>query len=112
MNGASKDTAKIIELLKSQAGPVLALSLADALRMALENNLDLEIAEISTETARFDAIGSWGAFDPTVNLNAAYTERDELGTSSLSGAPSSTVERKGSGSSVRPHSSSRTPRSA
>jgi hypothetical protein len=72
---------------ESSAGErVLALSLEDALRIALENNLDLDIEELATDIALFDAQGSWGAFDPFLAVNASLTERTRQGSSSLSGA--------------------------
>lgn len=66
-------------------GPELVLTLQDAVLIALENNLNLEIEEISTDVASFDATGSWGAFDPTFSTTAGYNETDIQGTSQLSG---------------------------
>ncbi len=65
---------------------ILELSLEDALRIAVENNLELEAEELATEMAHFDALGSWGAFDPTWSVRASLSEQEREGTSSLSGA--------------------------
>ena len=67
-------------------GPELVLTLQDAVRIALENNLDLEIQEITTDVASFDATGSWGAFDPVFSATAGYNEVEIQGTSQLAGA--------------------------
>ena len=64
----------------------LALSLDEALELALRNNLDLTVAERQTEIARLDALGSWGAFDPVLSASGALVEREREGSSSLSGA--------------------------
>jgi len=44
-------------------GPRLELTVVDALRLAVSNNIELERSQITTEIARYDAMGSWGAFD-------------------------------------------------
>ena len=66
-------------------GPVLELTLDDALRIALERNLELELEALTTEIARFDYLGSWGAFDPVVELTGSYTDSESEGSSGLSG---------------------------
>jgi outer membrane protein len=65
---------------------VLVLSLEDALRIAVESNLDLEAEEVTTESAEFDALGSWGAFDPTLSVRGTLSKQEQEGTSSLAGA--------------------------
>lgn len=52
----------------------LELSLADALRMGLENNLDVQIERYSPLLARLDEQAAWGAYDP--EAFAEYTYRD------------------------------------
>jgi HAE1 family hydrophobic/amphiphilic exporter-1 len=64
----------------------LQLSLADALRVALDNNIGLELAEIGEETARFTALGSWGAFDPLFSVTGSSSDAEFEGSSSLAGA--------------------------
>ncbi len=64
---------------------VLSLTLEDALRMALYGNLDLEIEELATASARYSALGSWGSFDPVLGVFGSIAESDQVGTSQLSG---------------------------
>jgi len=70
----------------AQALPALELSLDDALRRALECNLDLAIDAANVEAQRARALGSWGAFDPTYSLRAAVQDREQEAPSSLTGA--------------------------
>ena len=65
---------------------MLELSLEDALRIAVENNLDLAVEALNTESAHFDALGSWGAFDPVLSVRGTLSQQEQEGTSSLSGA--------------------------
>lgn len=55
---------------------LLALRLEDAWMLALERNIGLELASRARETARFDALGSWGAFDPVFSLTATYSDSE------------------------------------
>jgi outer membrane protein TolC len=62
---------------------VLKLALEDALRIALANNFDLEVARLTTAQTRYDALGSWGAFDPLFRLQGSAAQRESEATSSL-----------------------------
>lgn len=64
---------------------VLQLSLEDVLRIALENNVDLEIERLNTERAEYEALGSWGAFDPVFTATGTASQDERQGTSSLAG---------------------------
>lgn len=64
---------------------VFELTLEDAMRIALRNNLALQIEELSTESAHYEALGSWGAFDPVYSLTASYDTSESQSTGSLSG---------------------------
>jgi outer membrane protein TolC len=66
-------------------GERLPLSLERAVEIALENDLGLSIESISTDVARYNYAGSWGAFDPLLTANAAVSDSEFQGTSSLSG---------------------------
>ncbi len=52
----------------------LPISLDSALTLAETNNLGLIIEDITTEVARFDALGSWGEFDWVLGANLRYTD--------------------------------------
>jgi outer membrane protein len=71
---------------EAQEGRVLQLTLEDALGIALRNNFDLEIERLATEIARYDALGSWGAFDPLLSITGTASESESEPTSRLSGS--------------------------
>ncbi len=50
----------------------LALSLEDAIRMGLENNLDVEVVRYSPYIAYEDVEQAWGAYDPELFADFAY----------------------------------------
>ncbi|TDJ67017.1 MAG: TolC family protein, partial [Planctomycetota bacterium] len=56
----------------------LELTLADAIELALANNLDLQIAEEETSIAEFDYLGSWGAFEWVFDASASYTDAERI----------------------------------
>lgn len=64
---------------------VFELTLEDAMRIAIRNNLALQIEALSTESAHYEALGSWGAFDPVYSLTATYDTSENQSTGSLSG---------------------------
>jgi len=64
---------------------ILELTLDDVLRIALKNNLTLQIEALRTESAEYDALGSWGAFDPFFNFTGSYDSSDRQGTGALAG---------------------------
>ncbi len=66
-------------------GRVLQLTLKDAVRIALEQNLDLEVERLSTEIANFNTRGSWGNFDPLASLSVTATDTKTQGRNSLAG---------------------------
>lgn len=52
----------------------LELSLSDAVRTALANDLSLKVEEVTAEVSEFSFEGSWGKFDPSVRANAAFAD--------------------------------------
>ena len=50
----------------------LSLSLEDAIRMGLENNLDVEVVRYSPYVAYEDVRQAWGAYDPELFADFAY----------------------------------------
>ena len=65
---------------------LLELSLEQALLIALENDLVLEIQANASEVAGYDYAGSWGSFDPVLTATGALTKSEFEANSSLSGA--------------------------
>jgi len=53
-----------------------ALTLDDCVRIALENNLDVQAADMQRRIARLDRKVAFAAFLPQVNLNYSYTRWD------------------------------------
>lgn len=49
-----------------------ALSLEDCIQIALEHNLDIQIQRVNPRIARLTLSGSYGAYDPTLNLAASH----------------------------------------
>ena len=65
---------------------VLKLTLEDALAVALRNNFDLEIERLATEVARYDAVGSWGAFDPVLSVTGGANKSESEQRNAFAGA--------------------------
>ncbi len=49
-----------------------ALPLEECIRIALEHNLDIQIQRVNPRIARLTLSGSYGAYDPTLNVAASY----------------------------------------
>jgi outer membrane protein TolC len=64
---------------------VLEWSLEDVMELAVSNNIGLELQKIDTEIARYDFLGSWGAFDAMFDASLAHNDRQFEGSSFLSG---------------------------
>src|SRR5258708_31202592 len=47
-----------------------SLSLPECIELALSRNLDLQIEHLSTDVARYNLNGSYGAYDPTLSFTA------------------------------------------
>jgi outer membrane protein TolC len=67
-------------------GPVLALTLEDALNIAERTNLGLRIQAENAEVRRFEHLSSWGAFDPVLTLSASLTDATIQNQGFLSGS--------------------------
>jgi len=65
---------------------VLQLTLEDTLEIALRRNYDIEIERLATEVARFDAVGSWGAFDPILEIAGSGSESKSEQRNAFAGA--------------------------
>ena len=67
------------------APAVLELTLEEAVRIALDQNLDVVIEEETTAIERYSYLGSWGAFDPIVSVTGSARDSETEGFSDLSG---------------------------
>lgn len=72
----------------------LSLSLTDAIRLALENNADIEIERINAKQAGFDLTIANGAYDPIIGLNHSFSRQNVPITSSLGGSTTGVVTNK------------------
>ncbi len=67
----------------------LRLSLAEAIAMGLENNLNVEVSRYTPPIASEDFISAWGAYDPTASGNLGYESDDQPNTFVLNNVPDS-----------------------
>jgi outer membrane protein TolC len=67
-------------------GRALELTIDAALAIAETNNLGLQIEDVSSEVARFNAFGSWGSFDWVFQARGQLVDGEQKGSSQLSGA--------------------------
>src|SRR5262245_16049628 len=67
----------------------LALSLEDALRMGLENNLDVEVDRYSPYIVYEDVEQAWGAYDPTLYSDFSYQSTQLQNSFLITGQPES-----------------------
>lgn len=73
--------------------PILELDLAQALELAMRNNLGLRLAEVDSEVASYDQLGSWGEFEWNFNVQGIYSDSEREVTSSfLSGGATITSQ--------------------
>ena len=72
-----------------ESDDVLALSLNDAIRRALENNSDIEVARGNVRIAEGTLRSLQGVYDPILNFNPQFTNSVTPTTSSIGGAGSS-----------------------
>jgi outer membrane protein TolC len=70
----------------------LSLTLADAIRMTLEQNNDVAIAKLDVQAARQNVRALEGLFDPRVAPNVSYERRVSANTSAIGGATEGRLE--------------------
>ncbi len=71
----------------------LSLTLADAVRMTLEQNNDVSIARLDTDVARQNVRAFEGVYDPRVVPNFGYQRNVSANTSAIGGATEGRLER-------------------
>jgi HAE1 family hydrophobic/amphiphilic exporter-1 len=74
-------------------GAPLSITLADAIRMTLEQNNDVSIARLDTAVARQSVRAFEGVFDPRVTPNFGYQRNVSANTSAIGGATEGRLER-------------------
>src|SRR5437870_266654 len=67
------------------------LSVREALKMALENNKDIEVARENVKIAEFDLLGARGAYDPRMSSQSYYERINTPSSSFLSGGANGAV---------------------
>ncbi|MHC4895058.1 MAG: TolC family protein, partial [Planctomycetota bacterium] len=55
---------------------VLRLTLADAVDLAVQNNLDLVLAQLEEDGLRLDYLSTWGSFDPLLESGLNYVDAE------------------------------------
>ena len=71
----------------------LSITLADAVRMTLEQNNDVSIARLDIDVARENVRAAEGFFDPRVMPNFGYQRNVDANTSAIGGATEGRLER-------------------
>ncbi len=98
--GAQTNGEKTPERVGVNTSDALALSLNEAIRLALENNNDIRTARIDVEKAEHNLTARRGAYDPQL-FSESYFERSSTPvTSFLGGSSSGSLEQKDFTSSI------------
>ncbi len=66
--------------------PEMRLSLQDAVALALDHNINLEVSRLGLASAREGLLGSTGIFDPTLSSTLAASYSESPSTNELAGA--------------------------
>ncbi|HEV2860902.1 MAG TPA: TolC family protein [Pyrinomonadaceae bacterium] len=92
---ASEGPFPVLDRVGVDMGEQRALSVREAVEMALANNKDIEVARASVRAAEFDLRAARGVYDPRF-LTSTYYERTETPAASfLSGSASGAVTQSG-----------------
>jgi outer membrane protein TolC len=68
----------VAQTAPSQATP-RSLSLQQCIQLALTHNLDVQIGRLSTDIARFNLSGAYGAYDPILSFRATHADVSQPG---------------------------------
>jgi outer membrane protein len=71
-----------------------ALTLRDAIALALQNNNDIDASRVNVEVAEFDLTAAQGVYDPVFSSESYYESRTTPTSSSLSGGADGSVTQK------------------
>lgn len=75
-------------------GPPLALSMEEAVQMALEHNADVVVTRLQRDSAREDVRAAEGLFDPRLQPTFGYEQATTPVTSSIGGAANGRLEQE------------------
>lgn len=78
----------------------MPLTLADAVKLALENNNDIDASKMNSEIAKFTLRAARGGFDPALTSDSFYENRSTPTASVIGGARDGLVTLKSLGSSL------------
>ena len=83
------ETESYVERVRRQ-GAVLELSLKDAIRLALTNNLEITIEDFNEEINRERSVTTRGFFDPILNFRFGFQSSETLSTNLLTAGAAET----------------------
>ncbi|MGB8508188.1 MAG: TolC family protein, partial [Pyrinomonadaceae bacterium] len=84
-----------LERVGVDMGQQRALSVREAIEMALTNNKDIEVARENVRAAEFDLSGAKGVYDPRIATNSYYEKTETPAASTLSGSTGGSVTQSG-----------------
>ncbi|MFL6283720.1 MAG: TolC family protein [Pyrinomonadaceae bacterium] len=84
-----------LERVGVDMGEQRALSVREAIEMALSNNKDIEVARQNVRAAEFDLTAARGVYDPRFTTNSYYERTETPAASFLSGTSSGSVTQSG-----------------
>ncbi len=70
---------------------ILSLTIQDAIRMALENNNDIEVSRKESEISQFRLLGARGVYDPFIGAESYYDRASTPTASAIGGAVNGAV---------------------
>ena len=79
------------ELVGVDTSKERALSLQEAVELALRNNRDIEVERINMEVSQFGLTGAQGQYDPVVSFGPSFLSRTIPVASILGGGPNASV---------------------
>ena len=77
------ETLLLVLFMIAGGSTVLELSLEDAIKIAIENNRDIQIEQKSVEVSEGEVQAQEGVFDPVLNISSFYEDADTPTTSSF-----------------------------
>ncbi|HVF45601.1 MAG TPA: TolC family protein [Pyrinomonadaceae bacterium] len=84
-----------LERVGVDMGEQRALSVREAIELALSNNKDIEVARENVRAAEFDLTAARGVYDPRFTTNSYYERTETPAASFLSGTSSGSVTQSG-----------------